>query len=142
MKKGTIFAIAALFAEMAAPASAAKMGRVTLTGEIIDSWCYLTQIMYGEGTAHHQCALWCAAGGIPVGLLADDGKVYVILKLGADTTSVANPAVMRIQTHRITVNGDVYTRAGINYLVIDKVVNDAGIVKLTHDEYGIQPFGK
>ena len=98
--------------------------------------------MYGEGTAHHQCALWCAAGGIPVGLLADDGKVYVILKLGADTTSVANPAVMRIQTHRITVNGDVYTRAGINYLVIDKVVNDAGIVKLTHDEYGIQPFGK
>lgn len=142
MKKGAIFAIAALFAAMAAPASAAKMGRVTLTGEIIDSWCYLTQIMYGEGTAHHQCALWCAAGGIPVGLLADDGKVYVILKLGADTTSVANPAVMRIQTHRITVNGDVYTRDGINYLVIDKVVNDAGIVKLTHDEYGIQPFGK
>jgi type 1 fimbria pilin len=142
VKKGAIFAIAALFATMAAPASAAKMGRVTLTGEIIDSWCYLTQIMYGEGTAHHQCALWCAAGGIPVGLLADDGKVYVILKLGADTTSVANPAVMRIQTQRITVNGDVYTRAGINYLVIDKVVNDAGIVKLTHDEYGIQPFGK
>ena len=82
MKKGAIFAIAALFAAMAAPASAAKMGRVTLTGKIIDSWCYLTQIMYGEGTAHHQCALWCAAGGIPVGLLADDGKVYVILKLG------------------------------------------------------------
>jgi hypothetical protein len=142
VKKGAIFAIAAVLAAMAAPASAAKMNRVTLTGEIIDSWCYITQIMYAEGTAHHQCALWCAAGGIPVGIRADDGKVYVILKLGADATSVANPAILRIQTHRVTVNGNVYTRDGINYLVINKVVNDAGIVNSTHDEYGIQPFGK
>ena len=42
MKKGAIFAIAAMFAAMAAPASATKMNRVTLTGEIIDSWFYIT----------------------------------------------------------------------------------------------------
>ena len=143
MRKGAIFAVAALFgAAMAAPASAEKMSRVSITGEVIDSWCYITEIMYGEGTAHHQCALWCAAGGIPVGILADDGKVYVVLKLGADSTSVANPAILKIQTHRVTVEGDVYERDGINYLVVNKIVNDAGIVNLTHDEYGIQPFGK
>ncbi len=143
MKKGAIFAAAVMFgAAMAAPASAAKMNRVTITGEVIDSWCYITEIMYGEGTAHHQCALWCAAGGIPVGILADDGTVYVVLKLEADSTSVANPAIMKIQTHRVTVKGDVYARDGINYLVVNKIVNDAGIVNLTHDEYGIQPFGK
>ncbi len=143
MKKGAIFAIAAIFsAAMAAPTSAEKMNRVSITGEIIDSWCYITEIMYAEGTAHHQCALWCAAGGIPVGILADDGTVYMVLKLNADTTSVANPAIMKIQTHRVTVDGDVYARDGINYLIVHKIVNDAGIVKLTHEDYGIQPFGK
>ncbi len=116
--------------------------RVEITGEVIDSWCYLTEIMYPEGTAHHQCALWCAAGGIPVGILADDGTVYTVLKLEDDATSVANPAVMEIQSHRISVVGDLYTRDGINYLLIDRVVGDEGIVKLTHDDYGIQPFGE
>ena len=40
--------------------------RVKLTGEVIDSWCQTTGIMYALGTAHHQCAIWCAVGGIPV----------------------------------------------------------------------------
>ena len=116
--------------------------RVEVTGEVIDSWCYLTEIMYPEGTAHHQCALWCAAGGIPVGILADDGTVYIVLKLADDATSVANPAVMEIQSHRVRIEGDLYPRDGINYLVINRVLGDEGVVKLTHDDYGIQPFGE
>jgi hypothetical protein len=143
VQKGALFAIAALFsAALAAPATAATAERVKLTGEIIDSWCYITEIMYGEGTAHHQCALWCAAGGVPVGILGDDGQVYMVLKLGQDDTSVANPAILRIQTHRVTVDGTVYERDGIKYIVINKVVDDSGIVKLTHEDNGIQPFGK
>jgi len=122
------------------PAQAAQ--RIEVTGEVIDSWCYLTEIMYPEGTAHHQCALWCAAGGIPVGILADDGTVYTVLKLGDDSTSNANPKVLEIQSHRVTVEGDLFARDGINYLLIDRVVGDEGIVKLTHDDYGIQPFGE
>ncbi len=125
---------------LAAPAQAAQ--RVEVTGEVIDSWCYLTEIMYPEGTAHHQCALWCAAGGIPVGILADDGTVYIVLKLEDDATSVANPAVMEIQSHRVRIEGDLYPRDGINYLVVTRVLDDAGVVKLTHDEFGIQPFGE
>ena len=123
-------------------AQAAAGQRVKVTGEVIDSWCYLTEIMYPEGSAHHQCALWCAAGGIPVGILADDGTVYTVLKLGDDTTSNANSKVLEIQSHRVSVEGDLYARDGINYLLIDRVVDDRGIVKLTHDDYGIQPFGK
>ncbi len=126
----------------ATAAQAAAGQRVKVTGEVIDSWCYLTEIMYPEGTAHHQCALWCAAGGIPVGILADDGTVYTVLKLGDDSTSNANPKVLEIQSHRVSVEGDLYARDGINYLLIDRVVDDRGIVKLTHDDYGIQPFGE
>jgi len=142
MKKGVFSAIAMLTGmAMAAPASAATGKRVKIAGEVIDTWCYISEIMFAEGTAHHQCALWCAAGGVPVGVLTDDGQVYMVLKLKGDATSVANPAIMKIQTHRVTVDGDVYERDGINYLIVNQVVEDAGIVKKTHDEYGIQPFG-
>ena len=122
--------------------AAATAKRVTVTGEVIDSWCYITQIMYPEGTAHHQCALWCAAGGIPVGIVDKDGVVYMVLKMEQDTTSVANPAVLRIQTLKVTVDGDLYRRDGMNYLLVSRVIDDAGIVNHTHDENGIQPFGK
>lgn len=124
----------------AAPATAAE--RVTVTGEIIDSWCYISEIMYAEGTAHHLCALWCAAGGVPVGILAEDGTVYFVLTFEGDERSVANPAVMRIQTHQVTVDGELYRRDGLNYLLVDEVVADEGIVNVTHDDYGIQPFGE
>ena len=49
--------------------------RVTISGEVIDTWCYVTEIMFAEGSAHHQCAVWCAVGGIPVSVLGEDGKV-------------------------------------------------------------------
>ncbi len=134
---GGLFSLA-----LAAAAAAATPERVKVTGEVIDSWCYLTEIMYPEGTAHHQCAIWCAAGGIPVGILADDGQVYVVLKLEGDATSNANPRLLELQSHKVSVEGDVYERDGIKYLLVDKVVGDEGIVKLTHDDYGIQPFGE
>ena len=130
----------ALFTVPGAQAAAAK--RVSITGEIVDTWCYVTEIMYGLGTAHHQCAVWCAVGGIPVSVLGEDGNVYVVLKVEGDDTSVANPRIISIQTHKVTVNGDLYERDGVKYLIVTQVANDEGIVNMTHEEYGIQPFGK
>ncbi|MDH3702681.1 MAG: hypothetical protein OEU46_15335 [Alphaproteobacteria bacterium] len=124
---------------IAGSAHAAGGKRMTVTGEVIDTWCYLTEIMYPEGTAHHRCAVWCAAGGIPVGIKDDDGKVYMVLKMESDTTNVVNPAILTIQTHKVTVNGDHYRRDGIDYLLVSKVVEDAGIVNQTHQKHGIQP---
>ena len=135
----TAVAVAALWLTAA---QAAAPQRVEVTGEVIDSWCYITEIMYPEGTAHHQCALWCAAGGIPVGILGDDGEVYLVLKMGDDTTSVANPTVLDIQSHRVRVDGDLYLRDGMKYLLVDRIITDQGIVNLSHEDYGIQPFGE
>ena len=132
--------VAALMAAPSAIAAPAK--RVTVTGELIDTWCYITEIMYAEGTAHHQCAVWCAVGGIPVSILGDDGNVYMVLKVEGDDRTVANPRIINIQTHQVTVDGDLYERDGVRYLVVTEVADDQGIVKLTHEEYGIQPFGK
>lgn len=123
-------------------AGAAAPQRVQVTGEIIDTWCYVTEIMYALGTAHHQCAVWCAVGGIPVSIKGDDGKVYMVLKVEDEDANVASPRVVKIQTHQVTVDGDLYQRDGVNYLVVTEVHDDQGIVNLTHEDYGIQPFGE
>ena len=142
MKRHAWATAAAAAALWVTAAQAAAPERVEVTGEVIDSWCYITEIMYPEGTAHHQCALWCAAGGIPVGILGDDGEVYLVLKMGDDTTSVANPKVIEIQTHKVRVDGDLYLRDGMKYLLVDRIITDEGIVNQTHEDYGIQPFGE
>ena len=137
-----VIAAAVLMAASVSGAGAAEARQVTVTGEIIDTWCYVTEIMYALGTAHHQCAVWCALGGIPVSIRDDDGNLYVILKVEDDDRSVANPGIVRIQTHKVTAEGDLYERDGVRYLIVTQVADDQGIVNLTHDEYGIQPFGE
>jgi hypothetical protein len=131
---------------LALPAPAAADGgpqRVKVSGEIIDTWCQLTGIMGPAlGTAHHQCAIWCAVGGIPVGIQGDDGTVYVLIKVEGNGGLVGSPTVVNIQTDHVTADADLYARDGVNYLVVTKVLENDGIVNLTHSQYGIIPFGE
>jgi len=115
--------------------------RVKMTGEIIDSWCQISGIMgVGEGTAHHQCAIWCAVGGVPIGIQGDDGKAYVVLKL-EDRDPVGDPTLIDIQTSKVVVDADKYVRDGVNYLVVRKILQNSGVVLKNDAEYGIVPFG-
>ena len=120
--------------------------RIQVKGEIMDTWCYVSEIMGASeavlGSAHHQCAVWCAAGGIPVGVLTETGEIYMILKIGDDDTSAANPKILDIQSDQVTVDGELYQRDGINYLLIDQIVSNEGLVNLSHEDYGVIPaFG-
>lgn len=132
----------AMLAALGAPPPASAAERVQVTGEVIDTWCAITGIMYGYGTAHHQCAVWCAVGGVPVSIKADDGTAYMVLRIEGDASTVANPRLLDVQTHQVTVDGDVYRRDGVNYLLVDQVASDGGIVNLTHAEHGVVPFGE
>lgn len=127
---------------VAIPPSRGAGHRVKLTGEVIDSWCQTTGIMVALGTAHHQCAIWCAVGGIPVGLRTADGTLYTILRVDKDKANVANPRLLRLQSHEVSVEGDLIERDGLRYLLIDQVMDDHGIVNQTHADNGIQPFGE
>ncbi len=49
---------------------------------------------------------------------------------------------MRIESNRVSVEGDLFERDGMKYLVVHRVVSDQGIVNQTHEEYGVQPFGE
>ncbi len=135
--------VALLCAAPLAPAAAAEGERVTITGEAIDTWCYFSGVMGGPdavvGSAHHTCALWCSAGGIPVGLLGDDGQVYMVLKIEGDDTSNGGDTQLAIASHQITADGMLYKRDGINYLVVAEVVADDDIVRMTHEDFGTVP---
>lgn len=126
-----------------APPAFAVGERITVTGEAIDTWCYFSGVMGGPdavvGSAHHTCALWCSAGGIPVGLLAEDGTVYMVLKIEGDDRSNGGDTQLQIASHQITADGMLYRRDGINYLVVEEIVADDDIVRLTHEEYGVVP---
>lgn len=139
-----LLAAAALLAPHAAWA-AGEGERMTVTGEFIDTWCYFSGVMGSTdavvGSAHHTCATWCSAGGIPVGLLAEDGTVYMVLKIEGDDANNAGDTQLTLASDTITADGLVYRRDGLNYIVVEKIVENAGITRLTHQDFGaIPPF--
>jgi hypothetical protein len=50
---------------------------VTVTGEIIDYSCYLQ--VGKHGAKHRDCGQKCLRNGQPIGLLAQDGKIYLLM---------------------------------------------------------------
>lgn len=132
-----------LISALAMPGLAAEGTRVQVKGEIIDTWCYYSGVMGGPdavvGSAHHTCALWCSAGGIPVGLLAEDGTVYMVLKIGADDRSVGGDTALHLAAHTVEADGILHQRDGINYLLVEEVLSDLDIQKRTHEDYGTVP---
>lgn len=137
------FALAAFVAGAAlsaAPASA-QARRVQVQGELVDTWCSVTGIMFAQGTAHHQCAVWCAVGGIPVSIRTKEGAYYMVLRLEETDANSADPRYVKIQSHEVNVDGELVERDGVKYIFVTKVLDDKGVVNLTHEENGIQPFG-
>jgi hypothetical protein len=55
------------------------LGPVTLTGEIVDTKCYLGVMNPGRGKVHRDCAARCLSGGIPPALLVrSTGELYLL----------------------------------------------------------------
>ncbi len=125
------------FAQNPAPGA-----RVQIKGELVDTWCSVTGIMFSAGTAHHQCAVWCAAGGIPVSIKTAAGEYYMVLRIGEDDNSVADKSFVKIQSHEVNVDGELIERDGVKYLFVSKVLDDEGVVDLTHEQNPISPFGE
>jgi hypothetical protein len=133
--------IGASLAPLPALAAGDATARVKVKGELVDTWCSVTGIMFAAGTAHHQCAVWCAAGGIPVSIKDKAGNYFMVLRIADNDSSVANKPFVKIQSHEVQVDGELIERDGVKYLFVNTVLDDAGVVDLTHDENGVVPFG-
>ncbi len=62
-----------------------SLGQVTLSGEIVDSKCYLGVMNPGQGKVHRDCAVRCISGGVPPAFVVYDasGQSRTILLTGA-----------------------------------------------------------
>jgi len=143
MSRYRTWALAGAAALATASDGAAATGeRVQVTGEAIDTWCYFSGVMGGTdavvGSAHHACALWCAAGGIPVGLRADDGTVYMVLAFEGREV-VAGDAILEVQSDRLIVDGLLHERDGVKYLLVERVVDNTGVTNRNHEDFGVVP---
>ena len=91
----------------AVKAAAAKTG--TWTGEILDAGCYLGKGAMGAN--HAECALKCAANGMPMMLLTKEGKAILL------TPNHSNPdpyeALKGMAGSVATVTGTFSERGGV-----------------------------
>lgn len=99
-----------------AGAQKAPSEKVTVTGEVIDTYCYSTEGARGMG--HKACAMACAKQGIPVGLLEKGtNKVYVLLPDKKETPIPAG--VIDKCGEEITVTGQKFLTGGDTFLTIE-----------------------
>jgi hypothetical protein len=90
----------------------------TLSGEIVDTGCYLGHAARGEkhGTS---CGSKCVANGMPMGLLTADGTVYLIT-LNHDNADPYNRLKGMIGKN-VTVTGTVMARGGMKGIDVTQV---------------------
>ncbi|MEI9986740.1 MAG: hypothetical protein WDN69_28365 [Aliidongia sp.] len=133
---------AAKAAPAVAPPTDGGPKRIQITGEIMDSWCQISGIMgIGLGSAHHQCAIWCAAGGGPIGIQGQDGTAYILLKV-EDKDPIASQTAIEFETNEVKVDADWYVRDDVNYLIVHKILANNGIVNRNDQSFGIIPYGE
>jgi hypothetical protein len=89
----------------------------SVEGEIVDMACYV--ISGAKGADHAGCAKSCVKGGQPMGLLSDDGTVYLLYashKDGAPFEAAKEHAGSKVQ-----ISGKLSTQSGIKGIQVDSV---------------------
>ena len=105
-----------------ASAAAAKESPKSLTGEVVDTGCYLGH--EARGAKHVSCATKCILGGMPMGLLTSDGTLY-LLTMNHDDADPYN-ALKEMAGKTVTVTGAVMERGGMKGIDVTayKVVSE------------------
>lgn len=109
LRNALLAATAALLLVGSAAPALADGDAVTLEGEVVDLSCYLTDGR--KGRAHKTCAKRCAERGLPIGILTDDGKVYLLMEDHADEEPYEN--ARKLAGERAKVTGKQFTERGL-----------------------------
>ena len=110
--------LAAAAAMLLAPAAHAAEAKATVTGEIIDSACYIK--MGARGESHRECAQKCADSGIPLALL-EDGTGKVVWLFSVDDAKTPNGMLRPYAGRKATVSGTWVERGGARILLVESV---------------------
>jgi hypothetical protein len=103
---------------VACAALAADEPQVTVTGEVIDSACYIKSGARGE--SHRVCAQKCGDAGIPLALV-EDGTGAVIWIASVDDMETPNAKLRPFAGRRVTITGTWAERGGAKLLLLRSV---------------------
>lgn len=100
---------------------------VAMSGEIVDSKCFLGVMKPGAGKVHRACAAMCLTGGMPPMLVVTDdaGDRFGYMLVGDAGESVSKRLVPDVAVP-VTVSGRLQTRGDLTYLEI----GDGAITRL------------
>lgn len=90
-----------------------ELGEVSLTGELVDTKCWLGVMRPASGKVHRACAVRCLSGGIPPGLLLrrEDGTLLTVMLVDADGGRFSVDPLLAARALR--VSGSLYVADGI-----------------------------
>ena len=100
---------------LASLAAQPKGERVTLTGELVDTWCYLEA--GDRGAAKKACATACAKAGNPMALVDAKGILYLISGLKSHQPGSALLAEKMSET--VTLTGILVPKGGVQMLYVE-----------------------
>lgn len=104
--------------EPAAPrALLRELGELAVTGEIVDSKCYLGVMNPGAGKVHRDCAARCLSGGLPPIFVSTEGMKYVLVDRMLQPFQ--RDALQPFIAERITIHGTVFQDDGQLLMAID-----------------------
>ena len=96
---------------------------IAVKGELVDMACYMAH--EGKGKKHGDCAKMCVLGGSPLGILAGDGAVYLLVEDHSSAKAKKPYAqAKKLVAETVTIKGDVYTRGGVQAIVVESVTKE------------------
>jgi hypothetical protein len=96
--------------------SVARAQEILVTGEVLDMTCYIAYNL--SGPDHAECARVCIRNGAPVGIKAQDGKVYLLT--GEPGHSV-NAELADYAAKIVTIKGKETMRDGFAQLQVEEI---------------------
>jgi hypothetical protein len=118
MRTRTLAAALLALATIAAPVRAANDSEITLTGEVVDSACFIKSGARGE--SHRVCAQKCGDAGIPLALVLDKTDEVVWLA-SVDDMETPNAKLRPFAGRRVTVTGSWAERGGAKLFLLHSV---------------------
>ncbi len=93
---------------------------ITITGEVLDFSCYMQ--IGKRGDKHRACAQKCFKAGQPIGLLAKDGSLYMLMEEEHDPrrdgqTDFRTAAIEHV-AHIVEVNGTLWSHNGVKAIYV------------------------
>jgi len=97
---------------------AQEFAEMNLTGEIVDTKCFLGVMNPGEGKVHRDCAARCLSGGIPPALITTslDGSPRLVMLLGENGRPLSRESFLQRVGQPVALRGTVLKSQGLFYV--------------------------